>query len=298
MPSFRRRIQVAFAGIGIDPITDLRVAFEADKLDGQQVNHALIWIYNLSPGARALLARPYPLDARLVEPVVTVFLSAGYEGDVKRVMAGDLVSATNRRDGADWVTELDVFSGFNVATKAEISVNFSTPTSARAITDALVAPLGLDVRYTDEARQTLERERVSDYAEIGLSYRLADEFLHRYDLAFTIDEDGQGLVYAPTRPRDPDAGQSASNTLSPQTGMVGAPVITNVGVELVTLLRPDLRLLQRIFVESQTTAGTLGGSALASDYHIRAMRHSGDTRGPEWFTEIEAVYSDLIEVPY
>src|SRR3989304_1637873 len=64
-PRFKRSVRVEFTGANINPITNLRVAFEVDKNDGQQFNHALLTIWNLNSTSRAQIARPMPLDIDL-----------------------------------------------------------------------------------------------------------------------------------------------------------------------------------------------------------------------------------------
>ena len=68
--NFNRAIRVVFEGVDIEPITDLRVAFNVDKSDGEQLNRGVITIYNLNPSSRASLSTARPLNTILVEPVI------------------------------------------------------------------------------------------------------------------------------------------------------------------------------------------------------------------------------------
>lgn len=295
---FKRSAQVSFGGVSVPTVTDLRVIFEVDKSGGEHLNRANIEIYNLSTTSRAQLAKPFNLGEPLVEPLIRVFLRAGYEGEEVQMIAGELLSGVNQKDGPDWITTLDVVSGINAATKSTTNTSIGKPTSARVIADKLLDTLGIEIRYTEEAAQRLGRERANDFSASGLSFRETTIFLRRYDLEFTIEEDGQGLVYVENRPRNPNGGQNADNTFTPDNGLVGAPAITRTGVEFRALLRPRIRLLERIFVESQTITGTLRGERLPADYRVLAVRHTGDTRGEDWFTEIEGAYSNLLEGTY
>ncbi len=297
---FDRVARVSFAGVQLDPVTDLRIQFTADKHDGLQLNQGTITIFNLSENARNTIARPYPLDFPMIDPVITVFLKAGYRGQDVQMFAGDLMSATNERVGPDWRTVIQMFSGFNVITKADVDVSIDKPTPPRSIADRLLAPLKIDVRYTSAAAAHLKKQtKVPSYSESALSFRAAYEFLDRYGLAFTIEEDGQGLVYVDDRPRDPDASKSQENTFSPDNGLIGTPRVTRYGIEIRSLLRPNIRIMQRFFVESDTIRGTLrGGGRPTGEYHVTKVSHTGDTRGEDWFTEVEGAYSNLVEGEY
>jgi len=294
---FGRVAQVSFAGVSIQPITDLRIVFAVDKHDGQELNRAIIRIYNLNATARSQLAKPFPLGYALVEPVIRVFLNAGYQGDAVQMIAGELLSATNQKDGPDWITELEVWSGINAATKNTANISIGQRTNAKVIADRLLNALGIDIQYTTEAEAALGKQQVTDYTAFGLAFRETAAFLRRYGLAFTIEEDGQGLVYVDDQPRNPEATKTQANTFSPDSGLVGAPAITRTGIEFRALLRPQIKLLERVFVDSQTISGTLRGD-VSADYHVINVRHIGDTRGDDWYTEIEGAYSNIIEGTY
>lgn len=295
-PYFNRQVRVAFEGVPLSPVINNRVTFEVDKHDGQVLNRATIRIYNLSPNARSVLARPIPLPYPLVDPQINVALFAGYETPI-RLMAGQLLFAVNSKIGPDWITEMQVFAGMGASAFGDATVSFAKPTAAKVIADAILAPLKLDVRYTQAALGRLQNERATDIANSGSAFRIADDFLRRYGLRFTIEDDGQGLVYVEDQPRNPEAGKTRDNTFSPQTGLVGTPQITRIGVEITALLRPRIRILDRFFVESETITGTLRGQ-VAADYFVRSVRHVGDTHGEAWFTEIEGIYSSAQEGIY
>jgi len=294
---FNRSAQVSFAGVSIQPITDLRIAFEVDKTDGMQFNHGMIEIYNLNQEARAKLAKPIHPDLPLVDPNIKVFLKAGYKDEEIQLIAGELMAGTNIKDGPDWITTLDVWSGIDAATKGKTNISFSEPTPVKTVVDSMLSVLNIQIRYTAVAEQILNTKRITTFSVGGLAFRETALFLRQYGLDFTIDEDGQGLVYVDDRPRNPNAGKNRDNTFSPQTGLIGSPSITRNGVEIRSLLRPRIRLLERIFVESESITGTLRGD-IPADYFVTSLTHTGDTRGEDWTTSIVAHYSTISEGNY
>lgn len=288
-------MRLEFTGINVAPVTDLRVAFDIDKHDGQQFNHAKIVVFNMGITSRAAVARPIPLDGDLrfdiARPVLGVRLFVGYQSQLVHVFSGDILWSHNNRDGPDWVTQMELFTGLAAATGTSSQVSFAGLTPARTVLEDLAKPLGLLLRYTTAAAAALEDKQVLNYTASGMAYREADEFLKRYGLAFTIEDDGSGLVYVPTEARDPQEGLSGENLFSPDTGLVGTPQITRSGIEITSLLRPNMKLFQRFFVRSETTQGTLRSPDYSPDYYAVFVRHIGDTRAEEWFTEIEGAYS-------
>lgn len=298
MTLFDRSIRVEFSGVEIATVENLRVTFEIEKNDGLQFNHGVITIYNLEPVSRLKIARPHPLNFPMVDPVIGLSLFAGYAGNEVLALKGDVLSAINQKQGPNWLTVIDVYSGLSDTTKADAQVSFSLPTSAKAIADQLLGKLGIDIKYTAEAIEILQGQRANDFATSGMAAEEASIFLSRYGLSFTIEEGGQGLVYVSNRPRNPDASKTDDNTFTPSNGLIGTPQITRAGINIKSLLRPRLKLFEKIFVQSATTTGTLQAPEYSPEYHIIGMKHVGDNRGADWFSELEAVYTSLFEGTY
>lgn len=298
MKLFDRSIRVEFEGVDIPPITDLRVAFEIDKNDGLQFNHAFITITNMPDKNRNKIARAHPLNFPMIDPVIKMSLFAGYKGREILLAAGDVLSAIPNLRGANWETEIDIYSGLSDSTKADTQVAFSLPTSAKVISDQLLAKLGMDIKYTAEALDILKNKKPNDFSTSGMSAQEATVFLARYGLAFTIEESGRGLVYKSNRPRNPNSGKTDSNSFTPQNGLIGTPQITRAGINIKSFLRPQIKLFEKIFVESQTTTGALQAPGYSPEYHVIGMKHKGDNRGADWFSEFECVYSKLAEGVY
>jgi hypothetical protein len=312
MPNFKRAVRLevtagasspfatpSSSGSAVAPITDLRVAFEVENNDGVNLNHAIISIYNLNPSDRAAFALPMPMgkDLRFLPlpgDSVSVRLFAGYEDNPEFIFEGDVKWSHSDRIGPDWVTRLELYAGLR-ASIIPSQVSFVSPTPARTVLESILAPLGISLEYTDFASAILTgppEKKVTTFSSSGLAYRDADDLCSRWGLAFTLERQRHGLIYAPNQPRDATA-KNPRNTISPTSGLIGTPKITPPGIEVKCLLRPDMRIMQRFFVESETTRGSLQATNYAPDYYAANVRHIGDTRGEEWFTEIEGYYARM-----
>ena len=182
---------------------------------------------------------------------------------------------------------------------ADVTVSYDGKTGAKFISDQLLSPLGLSIDYTEDALTILQGKTYFDFSESGMSLRSATVFLNRFDLGFTIEENGKGLVYKLDSPREKDSQRTSENAFNQNNGLVGSPVITRTGVEIVSLLRPEVELLQAIFVESQTINETLQKAELLTNkYYVKAISHKGDTHSDDWFTELEGFYADVADGVY
>jgi len=294
MPYFNREVRVVFEGIDIDPITKLRVQFDADKSDGEAINRCTIHIFNMRPSSRAALSAARPANTILIEPFIKVSLFAGYDGDTRELMSGNIHNAFSVRNGSDWITTIVLHSGLSNAINANVNLSFDGKTDAEQIANALVEPLGVSLDYTEEAFDILVNKTYTDFSESGMSLRSITTFLNALDLAFTIEENDVGLIYKLNSPRDGVQPRTPENSFNKNNGLVGAPIISRTGASFTALLRPEIKIFQTIYIESQTIMETLqGNEELTNKYFVKSIRHFGDTHDDSWFTEIDARYADI-----
>ena len=92
-------------------------------------------------------------------------------------------------------------------------------------------------------------------------------------------------------PVDPDP-----IVVSPTTGLIGSPQQTDAGVNIRSLLNPNIVMVlppRLIKIDQALTRQELkrigvNSSSLEQDgtYKIIGVRHVGDTRGNDWYTEV------------
>lgn len=295
MTNFNRGIRIEFEGAEVEPITDLRVIFDASRSDGTKLNKLNLTIFNMKPASREAILIARPKDNLSDEPVIKVRLFAGYEGDLKQLIEGDIYISKSTKTGADWITDIEIWSGLTEASKATVSFNLDGKIPAKTISDRLVESLNIPVNYTQNALDILRDKTYTDFSESGMSIITIKRFLRRYDLDFTFEGD-VGSIGRSGEANDEAVGQNTDNLFDLNNGLIGSPVITRTGVDFLSLLRPDINVLQKVFVRSKTINETLQNDENAvNEYVVRGMRHFGDTHEDEWFTEISSTYADIIQ---
>jgi len=292
---FNRGARIEFEGENIRDIEDLRIQFDVDKNDGETFNSGTIHVFNLNETTRKAAARTIPFGDELVKPI-KVTLYVGYQNELVQIISGTLLESRNYRVGPDWITEMVIKSGLEAAHKGFTQVSYATKTPAKKIAEDLLAPLNMDIKYTDDANQALQNKFLTSFSASALAIDEIQSFLSRYNLEFTIEEHDQCLIYKKDSPRDQQTARNNLNTFKPTGGMIGTPQILRYGVVFRALLRPSIRILQRIYVESVSINSSIQNNpSLAPEYYVKRIKHVGDTRSDDWFTEIEAAYTGLVE---
>ncbi len=295
-PLFNRNFEVSFKGVDILPISRLRVSFDVSKQDGEQFNNGIIRVYNLNSSSRAALARViHNSKTPWVEPKIQCTLKVGYGEELVQLISGDILIATNQRIGPDWITDIEVYTGWFSSKKSGTQLHYGKRTSAKKIINDLLSKIAdFDIQYTTKAESELKGKTVQSYTMAGIAFNEAKIFLARYGLRFAIEDDGILLVYVFNNPRDEARAQNNSVTFKPTNGLLESPKITRVGVEFKALLRPQIKILQRVYVESQSINETLQNQdKFTNEYFVTGLKHTGDTYSDEWYTEISGSYIGL-----
>jgi hypothetical protein len=277
---------------GID-LSEMKFRFRCQNADVSSPNNAAIRVYNLSQRTvKKLQALEYS----------RVILQAGYEpnhgvifsGDVKQFMVG-------RENATD--TFLDIFAadgdiGFNQGV-----ANFVLPAGSNAADHirAAAQAMGLEVSRIPDLAGTsprLARGRVGygmardlmrdAAASIGATWSIQQGKIQVIELGGYLD--GEAVV------------------LNAATGMVGIPTQTDQGITVRSLLNPKMRIgglvqmnnadITKLIQQDGQAYGVpfnqwtgIQYAAKIADgsdglYRVYVAEHHGDTRGPEWYTDL------------
>lgn len=260
----------------------LRISFEVvkNKVTGRLQNAAQITVYNLNAGTRA----------RITEFGTFVELKVGYGNVARTLFHGKLRRAIHTHEGTEWKSTIYANeAALNELQEATISQSFKVGTPGLRIIQAVVESFG-DVAK-DVAFEALPQlpTLLSEKILTGSSKQAMDALAVDYGFEWGFNE-GQLEVVGP----DPNFSDQVID-ISASTGMVGSPVLTDLGVEVTTLLNPGLRVNRKIRIKS-VGAGVKVGQIETREivptlqdglYTIGQIVAVGDTHGNDWLSKIQ-----------
>lgn len=274
----------------------LRISFEVTKTAQSDSNKAVVQVYNLARASRERFARHD-----------IVRLQVGYSGVMELAYEGEVTRARNERVGAEVVSTLECGDGVEAFQAQTIEKTFAAGATVSAVVLAVAKRFETAVpdreasavsfaphasRKTKASRLSL-RNLPADLAVLERSLKAqgfatvlrramsvsgsAREVMDRLARMWRFDwsvQDGavQVVAYGETL-----VGQAV--LLSPSTGLLAVPIITDIGVRVRALLIPYVRPGSMLQVESDTVTGS---------FRTETVRLQGDTRGGPWELEAEA----------
>lgn len=270
--NFGRRVGLIIAdssGKALD-LSNFRVTFSVDKSAAEQPNTAKIEIYNLSDTT----------VSQIMEKKLTrIVLQAGYEGNYAVIFDGNIISATHVRNGADFVTSIQAGDGDEAYCYAVVSQSLASGSSQLDVANVAVG------KFEEKGTRGAETggiDAVTKYPRGRVLYASAREVARLVaktsDCQWSI-QDGR-VVFCKTQNALPDR---IAFYLTPESGLVGSPVIDKDGLTAVCCLNPKLKIYDPLKVDSRYIKGT---------YKILSVKHDGDTHGNTWTTTVKAAVID------
>jgi len=243
---FGRNVEIQFGRPGVvgKSHKDLRISFDVHMTRTAEPNTAAIQVYNLNDQS----------IAELQQKDVVVRLFAGYDIP-KLVFEGNpIIGGIRPESGAvDRVLTIEAKDGGKAYRSARLEASFATQTSIRQVFNAAATAMGLPVgvvqlpegirfpnglTFSGPAREVLDR--VANIAD-------ADWFIR----------DGAIVMLG----KDSHTGEFAPVFSAKEKNLIGSPVITDTGVDIVGLLDPSVRPGRKFRVRSRD----VNGDFIASD---------------------------------
>lgn len=265
MKQFGRRYQLAIGnqrdGLLIDA---LRVSFDICKTIDAKPNPAQICIWNLN--------RTH-LNQLLSGEFKRVALSVGY-AELRLLYTGDILKAYLQRDGLDSILVLECADGDIDYRTARVSVTLKAGTSdSQAIKQLAQSFSHTTLGAVAQGRPNgLPRGRVF----CGNTRDAFNQLAQANQADWSI-QDGEVLMMPAQQALADDA-----VLVSQDTGMIGAPEVSDDGLIITTLLNPAIRIGGLVRVQSIT-------ESFNGDYKTVSISHCGDTYGDEWLTTITGI---------
>lgn len=247
-----------------------RVTFRVEKTAKPDPNTAEIVVYNLTDDQR---------DHISAIKVPLVRLAAGYQKDLTQIFYGDLIHVVHEVDGPDIKTTLSTGDGIEAYRKARINISFGPKTKAETVIKALIASLGVkrgnSDKFLTQLRTGIKAQiYLSGTAMSGSAAAEMTALTRSAGLEWSI-QDGNIQLLSRNEALDKFA-----IVLTPRTGLIGSPSISNKGVCTgKCLIVKDMFPGRQIEVDSRFVKGR---------FRLEKVTYTGDTHGQDWTCEFEA----------
>lgn len=276
----RYRIIVDIGGNKAFDVSELRCSFEIVKTGFGEANQCIISIYNLSPDD----------ENKLIKQGQRIIVEAGYSGSqYGMIFSGNIIQPLrSRENGVDYILALVSMDADRYSTYGLINVALVAQQTARDAVQALVTKSSQEVGtgFLTNTNITYPRGKVM----FGMSKDFLSQ-IAKSENATYYTEDGKVNVISPE-----DITQGTILSFGPDSGLIGTPTQTEYGIQCQVLLNPQVRINTLFHIDNRRVTNyryTPGEPVRSLDsqgiYRVIKLTHTGDTRGDDWFTNIEAI---------
>ncbi len=257
-------------------IRDLRINFEITKSELSFPNLAKIIIYNPNSDTIAALQKKF----------TKIVLNAGYENDIRLLFKGELRNVFQSKASRDRTITIYAGDGerdwqnatFNKTFTENISVNTAIQDILKTFKETTVGILEGLPSVADKLRgQTLS----------GSSKDILNQFASEYGFNWNIQD---GEIF--TTPIEQPLQDGEAVLVTAATGMIGSPIITEIGANVTTLLNPRLLPNRAFKIESVNVDVQMGNlffrnvkkTTAEGIYKVQEVVFKGDSREGDWLS--------------
>lgn len=291
---------------GID-LSKLRIKFAVKRSDSLTPNIADIRVYNLDlDTALQIRSRFDPSSGNRNRG--RVLLQAGYQGNFGAIFNGNIKQIILGRESAT-DTFIDIIAGdgdraYNFSVVNTTLAAGSTQSDQINAVVTSMTPNGVTAGHIGEIQNSqLPRGKVM----YGAAKNYARSVASNTDTSVSIQN--EKLTFVKRTSFLP--GQAIE--LTSNTGMIGTPNQTNIGVNVKSLLNPLIVIGGRIKIDNasvqklkidlnirdakQIAASIPAPQTADGVYYVLAAEHNGDTRGIEWYTSLVTLNVNITSNP-
>lgn len=277
-------------GDGIQ-ITDLQVRFDASKsADNKRTgNSATIEVYNLS---RATLGR---LETEFLEATLAV----GYAATgVQTIVTGNVTHTTTVKQGTDTVTQLQLGEGYVALNHKRLKSLVAPGQSVQDVVEEIRKQMPGVVRGA-YVGTNLSNKVLYGYPLNGTPRAMLDRLCKEMRLEWRVDN---GALYITHENGLLSKDTTSVPRIDVDSGLIDIPFYaagdsklpTNkqhkAGVQFKMLLNPEIIPGKMVYLVSSVMPNMTGF------YRVNDVRHTGDFRGTDWYTEVTASRVESVEL--
>ena len=274
---FNRLCRVIIQGEKEIDIRDNKISFEVTKSSNAKENISRIEIWNLATKTRKLITA--------TDSMVRLFAGYADNRGLIEICQGDITNVRHNRNTTDTITQIYTEDGNKRLRLNLISESFKGTVYLKNILSRLTEKTGVAFRLVGVSNSSVG----GGYAIVG-GFDLALDGLAQV-FGFSWSTQG-GIILL--RGKE-DIGDTEVMLLSAETGLILNPqTVKQVSERLVdsdeplslnvyalqSLLQPNLQINDLVAVKSRDLNG---------NFRINKISHTGDTRGNNWYSNMEVV---------
>ncbi len=256
---YGRRVEVEIADL---VIRNLKVHFDIERQPDQTPPTGEIAVYNLSREN----------EDRIKERGKKVRLDAGYEATIATIFDGQVARVVVEKQGVDRITRVEIGGVATGSANQPSQVggittrSYAAGTTIRSVIQDLAEDIDMPLGPLDAIPEDAMLE--DGWNWFGPSYGGMKSVLRRVSVNVYEDD---GVIRFGVRPKNGGMGKPQADAitinLSPESGLVGRPSLTDEGAEAVSFLMPRARIGGIVNMTSESVNG---------EWRIAGVRHTGD----------------------
>ncbi len=281
---FKRKYALILSGNNTKVITDLRVSFEVTKSERSYPNLAKIDIYNPNQETISMLTADDPLiilRVGYVDNEGIIFRGKSRNVYINKLNEDRILTIYAADGGRDWESAIyNKTLSENIKIKDIVSELFQTLTESGEVSIGSIQ--GLNIPADKLRGQTLS----------GSTKDILDLLADDYNFKWSI-QDGEIILTENNTAID----YLESVIINQSTGMIGSPTVTEIGVEVASLINPNI-LPGRLFTVNAVSAQlslsnlqfrTVKRTSANGTYRAYEVIFKGDTHSNEWYVLAKGV---------
>lgn len=285
---YLRKVRATFnGGFAVNPggimKHEIMISFDISKSISSSANTANIELYNLTESHRNAMGKEFD----------EVTLEAGYYppqggNNVGIIFKGNIRDVAHKRSGENIVTTISCGDGDKALRKGVTNKSYPKGTPVKTVVEDIYKGLekeGIsrgEWKFPDDMEPNFKRP----YAACGSCAREMNTLGRGKKFYWSIQNGAMEII-----PGDGFVGMLA--LISPKTGMIDTPTITDNGIKVSTLLNPEIRPGRRVKVESSI----IDLNATDGIYRVSECTFRGDNRDGDFRVDVtgESVQGNKVD---
>lgn len=255
-------------------IEGLRVAFDITKTLGKPANNAKVMIYNLNESNKSILKSKENLLLKL---------EIGYGDNVDLLFIGDIVRTTTQRNGADFVSTIEIADGDEGLRKATLDKSYVAGTNELTIVQDAMNEMKKAGQVIIGSIATLKDSISQNGISVsGLASDIVNGLAKKQGHDFSIQDNETQILKT-----DEHTGEEAIS-LMPSTGLIGSPRIGLIGEAATKTDGIEFKALIQTTRFKPGRVVQIKSREVDGFFKILKSKFTGDTHASAWFVNCEA----------